>query len=347
MAAAFAQPVREPGRAVITRVVLVDHSRAVAEERALRDSALGVVREGDLLIAFDTMVRVYTAGVRDSIAILTPTRAQASLSAALVAAHRAAAVVRDRADSVELVIVSSFATASWDEATWTLRARWTGRVRLIPVPLARGDTMMPGIDVRAPVSDPVRAAAAPFASSAVSRTRILRRAPAAADSAWASARHVLVHWPYAADSVSSSAVAVVAPGVVLAAPLVRRAFDNADGARTVARFADGAPAIVEHPHGGGCIRDVGFDFPVVGDVPLRESTRRLLRVVGAPCENDEARSAMTVARLDSLHGTGPLLAAAALPRPPHKGSVATSWLLIVGALLLLAEVGVRQRTVRA
>jgi hypothetical protein len=347
IAAAFAQPVREPRRTVTTRVVLVDHSRAVADERALRDSALGMVREGDLLIAFDTMVRVYTAGVRDSIAMLMPTRARASLSAALVAAHRAAAAVRDRTDSVELVIVSPFASESWDEATWALRARWAGRARLISVPLARGDTVLPGIDVRAPASDPVRAAAAPFASAAVSRTRIVRRAPAAADSAWASARHVLVHWPGAADSVRASAEAIVAPGVVLAAPLVRRALDNADGARIVARFADGAPAIVEHRHGGGCIRDVGFDLPLVGDVPLRESARRLIGVVGAPCENDEPRSAMTGARLDSLRGAGPLVAAAALTRAPHEGSAATSWLLIVGALLLLAEVGVRQRTVRA
>jgi hypothetical protein len=348
VAAAFAQPVREPNRAVTTRIVLVDRSRGVAEERAMRDSALTVLREGDLLIVFDTMAYVVSTSARDSAAALTRSAAPASLSSALIAAERAAVTVRNRADSIELAIVSPFAAESWDDVTRTLRERWAGRVRLVVVPLARGDTTARAIDVRALASDPVRAAALPFASAGEPRARIVRGLPPTADSLWASvAGHVLVHWPAAADSAPSTAEAVVAPGVVLAAPLVRRAIDDADRARIIARFADGAPAIVERVQGDGCVRDVGFDFSAVGDVPLRESARRLIGVVGAPCEQNEPRSAMNVARMDALRGAGPLLATSARPRPPQERSPATSWLVIAGALLLMVEVGVRQRTVRA
>lgn len=348
IATAFAQPIREAKRAVTTRIVLVDRSLGVADERAMRDSALALLREGDVLIAFDTLARVISTSARDSAAVLTRSVAPSSLSAALVAGERAAATVRNRADSIELAIISPFAAESWDDATRSLRARWPARARLVPVPLARGDTAWRAIDVRAPASDPVHAAAVPFAAPGEPRTRVLRTALSARDSVWGGeAGHVLVHWPSVADSTPSTPEAVVAPGVVLAAPLVRRSVGAVHRDRTVARFADGAPAIVEHAHGEGCIRDVGFDLPVAGDVPLRESTRRLMAVVGAPCGNSAPRSAMGVARMDSLRGAGPLLATSVLPRPLQERSPATSWLLIASALLLMVEVGVRQRTVRA
>jgi hypothetical protein len=153
---------------------------------------------------------------------------------------------------------------------------------------------------------------------------------------------VLVHWPrQVTDSLSAEAVA--ASSEVLVAPLVRRTA-NADAARVVARFADGAPAIVERLLDDGCIRDVAFDLPRTGDVPLRESVRRLVGVIAAPCETHEYRSAMTATRMDSLRGTGPLLSTAALARTSRERSAATSWLLIAGALILMIEVGLRQRT---
>lgn len=347
ISAAFARPVREPTRAVSTRIVLVDHARGVADERAMRDSALALLRPDDVLIAFDTMARVISANARDSAAVLTRSRARASLSVALVAAERAARRVRNHADSIELAIVSAFASESWDDATWDLRARWGGRIRAASVPLSRGDTGSRGMQVRSPASDPLYAAAMPFASDHEPLTRIVRGPPSAADSMWASeAGHVLVNWPIGADSAASTAVAVVAPKAVLVAPLVRRGMEVGQEARIVARFGDGSPSIVERAYGAGCIRDVGFDLPVAGDVALRESTRRLVRVAGAPCESDEPRSLIAPARLDSLRGAGRLLATSSLTRPSEQQSAATSWLLIVGALLLIAELGVRQRTER-
>ena len=174
IAAAFARPVREPDRAVTSRIVLVDQSRAVGETQAMRDSVIAVLREGDVLVPFDTSMRIIVAGARDTAAKLATSRAPASLSTGLIGAQRAAALLREHADSVELTIVAPFASASWDEATSTLRARWAGRARLITVPLSPGDSSSRGIDVQAPRSDPVSAAAAPFANDKGTRTRIVR-----------------------------------------------------------------------------------------------------------------------------------------------------------------------------
>ena len=343
IAAAFAGPIREPDRAVTSRIVLVDESRGVGDERAMRDSVLAVLREGDVLVPLDTSARVIVTGARDTAAKLTPSRASASFSAALITAQRAAALLRQHADSVELTIVSPFASASWDEATSTLRGRWPGRARLITVPLSPGDSSSRGLDVQAPRSDPVSAAAAPFGSGGGANTRIVRSGLSTADSVWAGlAGHVLVHWPRGEDGDSLTAQAVAGPEVVLAAPLVRRAID-ANDAQVVARFADGTPAIVERRKGNGCIRDVAFDLPSSGDVALRESTRRLVSLVSAPCDGDEPRRAVTAARLDSLRGTGRLLATSALPTPVGERSAAMPWLLIGAAVLLMIEVGLRQR----
>lgn len=343
VAAAFAGPVREADRAVTRRIVLVDGSRAIADERTVRDSVLSVVREGDIVIAFDTAVRMIASHVRDTAATLTRSAAPASLSAALVAAERAAGLLRDGADSIELTIVSPFATEGWDGATETLRTRWHGRARLITLPLAVGDTAERTIDVRAPRSDPVGAAAAPLPSEGEARTRIVRSVPSAQDSAWAAERdRVLVHWARARDGDSLTADGVAANDVVMVAPLVRRTLEL-NGARILARFADGAPAILERELGEGCLREVAFDFPGSGDVALRESARRLVAVLAAACEGRGSRSVLTATQLNALRGAGPLLATAAIPRSGRARSDATPWLLMAGALLLLLELGVRGR----
>jgi hypothetical protein len=309
----------------------------------MRDSTLAALREGDVLVAFDTSVRVITTSVRDTVASLTRSPARASMSAALIAAQRVAGMARERADSLELTIVSPFASEAWDAATSTLRSRWRGRARLITIPLASSDSSSRAIDVRAPRSDPVSAAAAPFARGGNARARIVRESPGGEDSAWARAPgHVLVRWPRQPDADSLRAEAVAASDVVVVAPLVRHTA-HAEGARVVARFADGAPAVVERPLGEGCVRDVAFDLPPSGDVPLRESVRRLVGVIAASCERSEPLIAMSAERIDSLRGSGNLLSTSAVPRHTRERSPAPSWLLIAAALILMVEVGVRQR----
>jgi hypothetical protein len=262
----------------------------------------------------------------------------------LIAAERAAMELRERADSLELVIVSSFADAAWDEATARLRARWPGRARLVPLPMARGDTSPATIAIREQASDPVRAALVRVAPEGDATVRIVRDDIGPSDSAWVRAgQRALVHWPTdgAADSVSAQGV--VAGDVVLAAPLVRRPLGSLDEALVIATFADGAPAIVERTYGEGCIREVAFDFPRAGDVPLRESSRRIGTLLTQRCQQQAGELAMDVARLDSLRGEGALRTTASLPRSPQRRSEATSWLLILGALLLLGEVAVRRQ----
>ena len=183
-------------------------------------------------------------------------------------------------------MVSPLDAASWDDATALLRARWPGRIRVMPVPLARGDTTPRTIVVRAPASDAVAAAAAPFMAAGDARIRVVRAAPSAADSAWVrESGHVLVHWPRGSDSARATAEAIVgrrasfSPRHSSGIQRLMRAMRA-----LIARFADGSSAVTERAYGSGCIRDVGFDFPLAGDVPLRESSRRLVAALGAPCD---------------------------------------------------------------
>ncbi len=344
IAAAFAQPVRELERVVMTRIVLVDRSRAIADERAMRDSALSLLREGDVLIAFDTAVIMHPQRARDSAATLTVSTAPPSFSSALIAAERAALHLRETADSIELVIVSAFADVAWDAATAELRARWPARVRLVSVPLARRDTSSSTVDLRGAASDPVRAAVAHVGRGGHAAVRIVRGPLLESDSAWVRrGRRVLLHWPTDTGATMPSAQAVAAGDVVLAALLVRRTLEPSEDAWIIARFADGLPAVFETAHGDGCIREVAFDFPRAGDVPLRESSRRIAELLVARCQQHATYAAVSSVRLDSLRGQGGLLAPSSLPRAPQRRSSATPWLLMLGALVLLAEVAARQR----
>lgn len=348
IAAAFAQPVREPERVVTTRLVLVDRSRAIGAEQAMRDSAVSVLREGDVLIPFDTATLVHAPGPHDTAAALARSTAPPSFSVALIAAERTAIDLRETADSLELVIVSSFADTAWDAATAELRARWPGRVRLVPVPIALGDTSPRSVDVRGAASDPVAAALAGFTSRREANVRVVRGALLESDSAWVRGGHrALLHWPRDTAEASHSAQAVVAGGVVLAAPLVRHPLTPSEQALVIATFADGSPAAVERAHGDGCIREVAFDFPRVGDVPLRESSRRVAAILAGSCQQHATYAGIDSARLDSLRGEGGLLATASLRRAPQRRSAATAWLLILGGLLLLTEVAARRRVTAA
>jgi hypothetical protein len=171
--------------------------------------------------------------------------------------------------------------------------------------------------------------------------RIVRGAVTAADSAWASEGGVLVEWPRASDAP------LVAEGVItdgaLVAPLVRRAREAREGEIVIARFADGAPAILERRLGEGCLRDVRFDFPGVGDVILRERARRLVETIVAPCVHDAHGAALSDARLDTLRGSGALLATARLPASSVERNPIAPWLLGAAALLIVAELALRRR----
>jgi hypothetical protein len=117
---AFSGPALGGRRTPSARIVALDLSAPAA-----RDSARRYLGPGDVAIAFDTVARVVPA---DS--ILQPSH-RSSLSSALIAARRAARQLR--ADSIELIVISPFATSAVDAATAPIRAQWPAAIRVVRV----------------------------------------------------------------------------------------------------------------------------------------------------------------------------------------------------------------------
>lgn len=357
LGAAFARPVLETDRRPLARVVALDLSASLAPASGARDSAGRYVREGDQLVVFDSSARLVAGDPLDSLAGLEQSGARGSLSAALVAAARAAAQLRGRADSVELVLISPFAAEEWDGATRSIRSLWPGRARLVRVAAAsdsaRGgaaDVAVVGRDVAD--DDPVRVLAA-LASDTVlgASVRIVRGAPSAADSSWASeSGRVLVRWPASAPAewprrtTIDTVGAVAAGSAVLVADFERAVVlpEGGAGARVIARWLDGAPAADEAPLGDGCVRNVAVSFPGRGDLALRESARRFLAALGAPCGGARDLAQPSAAELAVLRGVEKGGAARVLARGDGQGSRTVPWLLGAAAALLLLELFVRR-----
>lgn len=354
LGAAFARPALEVQRRPLARVVVIDLSASGSSASAARDSAAHYLRAGDLLVAFDSAARPITGNARDSLGALEGSRAPGSLSAALVAAARAASTLSARADSLELVLVSPLAGEEWDGATEAIRSLWPGGARIVRTERARGSLQshaaLPSVKPSlVPSDDPVRVAAESMHDSGASASvRIVRGAPDTADSAWASeAGHVLVLWPAKApdgwprrerpDTVG----AVAAGSAVLVADFARSVAPQGGG-RVVARWLDGAPAAAERIVGDGCVREVAVPFPSRGDLALRESARRFVREMAAPCGGTRDLASLGGAQMAALRD-GAQAAGARAPEPAGRGeSRATPWLLAAAALLLMLELPLRR-----
>ena len=363
-AAALARPVLDPERRSAARVVVLDQSRAVADIGEVRDSGRTLAEPGDIVVAFDSSARV-VAGAGDSLVGLQRRDVRGNLAGALVAAIQAAPSLRDEADSVEIVLVSPFLREEMDDATLAVRAQWPGRVRLVRV-AADTATAPPaaatgGPGTGLPGDDPLAAALRLRGTAARPGTiRILRTPPAPDDSAWARQGGVLVHWPAAPGGAGSEAGAaagaeasdsigaVIAEGAVVVAAFARSrdpsVSPEAEGARSVAWWADGQPAASERPLGEGCVRDVLIAVPSRGDLVLRASFARLLHALTGPCGGASDRRRAPDELLANLSGTGPLAASSALPHPARQSALAP-WLLAGALLLALAEPFVRRQGV--
>jgi hypothetical protein len=359
LGAAFARPELQPERRPVARVVALDLSASIRSVSAARDSAARYLRAGDLLVVFDSAARLITGDPRDSLDALVGSRAVGSLSAALAASTRGAAALRDRADSVELVLVSPFAAEEWDGATRAIRKLWPGRARLVVTATASDSTARgsasnsgarPVVEGSGLDDDPLSAVAA-LMHDTVSRVpvRIVRGAPSAADSAWAGeAGHVLVHWPASVPAawpkreVVDTSGAVVAGSAVLIADFPRSVDPPRGDARVVARWLDGAPAATESALRDGCVRSVAIRFPERGDLALGESARRLLRALSVPCGGARDLAPPGEARLAALRGESHGDAARFMARGDGMENRATPWLLGAAALMLLLELLVRR-----
>jgi aerotolerance regulator-like protein len=306
--AAVARPVVTPPRRPVARIVALDVSRAVGSPRDVADSARTYLQDAATVILFDSATREVPSGAADSLARggrIAPSRG--SLSAALVAARRAAAALRDRADSLELVVVSPFAAEERDAATAAIRSLWPGRVHTVPVAAA------------SPPRDSVRVE---WADSARNTTWTARAS---------------------ADTIG----ALRAGDAVLVYPFVRRwklAGPLEPATRVYARWMDGEPVAVERWIGNRCIRSLGFALPAEGDALLRPEFQRFLEGLRAPCGAPRDFAPLPASVMTSFRGTGALAPAAALAPRVERVTPLMPWLLAAVLLLAILELIARRRS---
>jgi hypothetical protein len=361
---AFARPEVTRGRRAVGRVVMVDRSRATGATAAA-DSATKYLRDGDIAIVFDSTATRLSGNnsVAQAIARSDATPNRGSISAALAAGMRAASALRGEADSVELVLISGLAWDELDAATSAIRSAWPGRVRVVRVD-APAATQVAKIfrDVRSSAfDDPLRASLA-FAEHLdtgrvqTDSVRIDRGGLESADTTWTHSGRTLVRWPAVLDSSgfprrarADTASAVVlndgANRIVVVAPFARTV-DPLPG-RVVARWADGSPAATERRMENGCARDVAIPLPRTGDLALRESTRRLVAALSAPCSRIAQFEPASDSVLAQLRGTGSLVATRSLAARAAPRNHLTTWLLVAALALLLVEPLLRRQRASA
>jgi hypothetical protein len=258
----------------------------------------------------------------------------------LVRARRTAGWLSPRADSVNLVIVSSFTEGLWDAATPQVRAQWPGHIELARV--ARMPAAVPKAEIDAGADDAVTAALERLGRRAARGSVLVRRLGVTTNDRTRVAAEggVLVQWPKFRELHDTAFGVYAAGGVALIGPFPRATpFEQAP----IMLYADGQSGAIERPLGKGCEREVGFSIDA-GDMALRPAGLLLIERLIAPCGagwTPERYESLDSTRLAVLAGAGSLATAKALrsdgPRPPSG-----FFLLLIG-LMLVAERLVRRR----
>ena len=326
--AALARPVRTPERASLSRIVVADLSASAGDAAAVRTAAREAWRPGDVLVIVGARTRA--VATPDSL-VAGAGDAPGRLSTALVVADDAARALAERADSVELVLVSPLAREEVDAATAPLARAWSGRVRHARVAPAASVAATRAVTVQATGDDAIAAGVLAAATRSAADVRVVRRAPTAADSVWTGEvpGRVLVTWADTGAGAAARSAALAWKDDALVAPLAP-AGEPAPG-RVVVRWADGTPAATERALGDGCVRDVRIALPRAGDVVLAPAFGRLLTWLAAPCGGP--RDPMPLAP-DSL-GLALSGPARALARPAPRDPWAIARWLLGGAIVLL------------
>lgn len=347
-ALALAQPSVVTRTVPLVRIVMVERSRAVSRPAAAYDSARAWLRPGDRLLAYDTAAAPLD---EDSLAA-APAQwtARGSLTAALVAALRAAAEVAPRTDSLELVLVSPLASEGFDAATPLVRERWRGAIRVvpvpadtIPVPATVAITPLPGDD---PLAATITLLGPARGAPAVRVVRTAGLAPA--DSQFAAAGGAVVVWP-AAQGPGDTIGAVAAMGArsgaeaVVVAPFVRTAWPFDSAGAVIARWVDGTAAAGEAKLGAGCVRHVAVPVPEASDLPLTPAMRRFVARLTAPCGGPAELAPLGDSAVARLAGSGGAMASSAVERAAGGYPPLSLWLLLAVAALLLGETALRRR----
>ncbi len=366
--AALAQPIFDPPKRDLARIVLVDRSRAVADPQEVSDSAMAIVQDGDAIVLYDSAAVAVRANVSDSLVNLATNASRGALSPALIAALRTASDMRERADAFELAVISPLPNEQFDAATDSIRALWPGTVRLVRVAAraGAGQESAPAFDGDA--ADPLRfALPGTGRDTAGAAARITRGTPTAEDSAWAAAApRALVHWPALPGEADGEAQAVAAGwetraqpdsvgavtsgATVVVAPFERTARYTGDtlGARVIARWMDGEPAAVEVAHGSGCVRTVAINIPVAGDLVLEPRFRRLAGELTGPCSGNGEMPPADSVRVAAFAGdsVGNVLASV-IPGVEVVRSPLVPWLLAAALVFGILSMLLQRRTARS
>ncbi|MES2176980.1 MAG: BatA domain-containing protein [Gemmatimonadota bacterium] len=347
-AAAFARPVVTPRRGAIARVVVLDRSRAVADPSAAVERARSLVGDDApyLVIVFDSIATTLAAPQWDSLRAAPHSGAPGSLSAALIAARRASLLLADRADSVQLIIVSAFGSSAVDSATRRIRDAWPGSIRTERVSLRSDPGESWHLERPLIAQDPLGPSMIGVRATTGARTTRLTRGPFSdSDSAFARAGGTVVRW----DSIA--AARALPEGLAVGDDVVVAAFERrtlAGAGRPIARWADGVAAAIEVSVGSGCIRDVGIAIPGAGDLALHPPFQRIVRGLLAPCALKVAEQPVDSAFMRSLAGAQPGAARSRdLRNDANRPSPIATWLLAMALLLAFAELVVRGRPVAA
>jgi hypothetical protein len=356
--AALAKPVIKPTRQGIARVFLVDVSRSVANRAQAADSVKRFYYAGDAVIVLDSSARLLGASAVESLSTIRAGINRGNLSAGLIASLRGASSIRDRADSLELVIVSPLVEGELDAATDTIRKLWPGRARLIRVAPSTDSatTAKSNVDVHAIGDDPlIVAVGLATKENTGASVRILRSATVSTDdSEWAtSADHALVVWPITGRPPFTVAVTPpnVSGGIAGTNAKIVAAFnrswkfpvDSLRSARVAARWADGEPAVVEKMKGEGCVRSVAIPVTPIGDLVLRSEFVALVREIASPCRPRIPTKTLSASQTSSLAGAGPLAPGNAFVALEGIPSPLTPWLLGIALFAAAAEFLLRRR----
>jgi hypothetical protein len=354
---ALAKPVIKPTRKTEARIFLMDASRSVANVGEAADSVTRLYRVGDRVIVFDSAVRSLGARPVDSLSTVRRADARGNLSAALIASLREGSALRDRVDSLELVIVSPLLDEEHDPATDSIRKLWPRRARIVRV-AAQTESLAGSsgvIEIRSTTDDPLDVVVSlaskqpPRATARIVRSTTLT----AEDTTWASAEgHVLVSWPidgrpsFAAprERVDQSGGILGHDAHVIAAFDRRWTFptDSVRAARVVARWVDGEPAVIEKRVGQGCVRSVGVPVAAVGDLVLRPEFIALVHEIASPCGEPRSTKPLASASTASLSRRGRQAPSDTFATRGDTATPLAPWLLVIALGAAVAELFARR-----
>jgi hypothetical protein len=344
VAAALGRPVISPDRVRNVRLILADLSRTSENIAAVRDSVRSYARPNDLIIGFDSTARQIPHP--DSILNAASQVSTGNLSAALVSAIRSAGDLRERSDSISLVVVSAFPAESWDAATDTLRNLWPGAVTVVHVARRRvADTSsVSPVPLHTATDDPFKFSLALASKFRHAQSVTVIRSDDAPGTP--NADQVVLHWPIRARPIFARRSADVKHGAlivgktVLVAPFSTQwefPDDSIRNAEVVARWEDGTPAAVQRVQTTGCTRSTNIPVTSKGDFAIRFEFVEIVSRLISSCAETHPFIPLSDAALLRLKGGSAAAPRDAFPNNPKHSSPFTPWLLAAALIFLLGE----------